>query len=236
VTRTLSAAVQTEAAATANRIAVFVEMRFESGTVYLWSGVGSLTTSALGTLPAATWTGAGTLGSVSAVEETAGLRANGVTFTLSGVAASLLSIALGEHYQGRAAKMWLGYFDASWALIADPIPLVNGKMDQMELVDEGATATIRLSVENRLIDFERPADPGFYTDADQKRRFPGDRGLEYVAKLQNKTIFWGREKLKPGQGTGKGKFDDLGGDALIPGQDTIRSVTGGAGGGPFGRR
>jgi hypothetical protein len=197
MTRSLTAGALAETTAEANRIGLFAAFEFASGPVFLWSGVGEIATAGLGTLPAATWTGAGTLGAVSAVEETAGLRANGVTFTLSGVAASLLAVALGEHYQGRRARLWLAYFDSAWTPIADPILLVNGKMDQMELVDEGGVATIRLSVENRLIDFERPADPGFYTDADQKRRFPGDKGLEYVAKLQNRVIFWGRAKLRP---------------------------------------
>lgn len=226
MTRT-SGGATAETAAAANRAALFARFNFSSGNVDLWSGIGELTTGAVGSLPATTWTGAGTLGAVSPIEETSGLRANGVVCTLSGVSVALLAIALGEHYQGRAAKLWLGYFDASWALIADPVMLVNGKMDQMELADNGALATIKVSVENRLIDFERPADPGLYTPEDQKRRFPGDLGLDYVPRLQQKVIYWGRESLKPK------KAEDTGGGPT-PGDVVMPHVGGGGGSGNSG--
>ena len=218
MTRALTAGVVTETEAAAARAALFVKLAFDGGTVFVWSGVGSITTSAMGTLPAATWIGTGTLGTVSAVEETTDLSAAGVTFALSGIDSTLLSIALGEHYQGRRAEMWLGFFDANWALIADPPKVFSGFMDTMVIEDGGATATIRVNAESRLVDLERAANPKFYTDQDQKALFAGDRGLEFVEKLQNAEIFWGRRPLgfkkkktsgggttKPGEGGGGGR-------------------------------
>ncbi len=200
--RSLAAGVTTETTESDVRIAVFAQFDFSSGDVFLWSGVGSLTTSALGTMPAATWQGTGTLGSVSAIEETAELRAAGMTFVLDGLDSSILSIALGEHYQGRAATIWLAFFDDSWAIIANPVQVYSGRMDQMELSDEGTTATVKLSVENRLIDLERNNHVRYYTAQDQKRAFPGDKGFDYVTSLQEKVIFWGKHVLAPSKGPG----------------------------------
>ncbi|MGH6719545.1 MAG: hypothetical protein ACREER_09530 [Alphaproteobacteria bacterium] len=195
--RSLTAAVTTETTAAAAKAALFARFNFDSGTTYLWSGIGEITTAALGSLPAATWTGAGTLGAVSAIEEASELRAVGLTFTLSGVPSSLLSIALGEHYQGRAATVWLAFFDAAWVMVADPVQVFAGRMDVMEIAEGGATATIRVSAENRLIDLERNDRVRHYTPDDQKADFPGDLGLDYVPKMIEKVIYWGRVAFKP---------------------------------------
>jgi hypothetical protein len=61
----------------------------------------------------------------------------------------------------------------------------------MNISEESSTATISVTVENVLIKLERPVVRRF-TNEDQKSRFPSDKGLEYVASLQDKEIFWGR--------------------------------------------
>ena len=71
--------------------------------------------------------------------------------------------------------------------------IFDGRMDTIEIVDGGPTATITMKVENRLRDLER-ARVRRYTDADQQARFPGDSGLEYVLALQEIDIPWGRPK------------------------------------------
>ena len=48
-----------------------------------------------------TWTGAGSLGSISPVGENGDLQAQGVQLSLTGVDSSLVSTALGEAYQGK---------------------------------------------------------------------------------------------------------------------------------------
>lgn len=195
--RSLSGSVGADIVTAEIRQALFVRFSFDAGTSYLWSGVGSITTSAMGDFPAATWTGAGTLSAASPVEETAELRATGRVFTLSGADPSVLSLALGEHVQGRPVASWRGLFDAAGQLIADPVPDFAGLMNQPEIVDDGATRIVRISAENRLFDFERPANPLFYLPEDQKRLYPGDRGFDFVASLQDKVIYWGRHVLKP---------------------------------------
>lgn len=215
--RALTVAVDAAVAAPAARVALFAEFAFDSGAVRLWSGIGQVTWDGKD------WQGAGTLGAISLIEETTELRATGVTFTLSGVPSSLLAVALGEHYQGRACALWLAFLDAAWTVIADPIQVFAGRMDTAELTEGGARATIRIAAENRLVDLERGGEALTYTPEDQKRLFPGDRGLDYVPALQEKIIYWGKHVLAPARPARTG-------GAPVPSGGTTGARPGGLGG------
>jgi len=134
--------------------------------------------------------GVGNLGGIETVSESAGLQALGVRMTLTGIPSSMISIALGEHYQGRSCRIFIGMLDDSHALIADPVEIFTGRIDTMD-IETGETATISLAAESRLVDWERPRIRR-YTDADLQREYPGDLGLEFVAKMVEKEIIWGR--------------------------------------------
>ena len=64
-------------------------------------------------------------------------------------------------------------------------------MDTMGIEDTGDTANISLTAESRLIDLERSRERR-YTSEDQKIDYPNDKGLEFIADLQDKEIVWGR--------------------------------------------
>jgi hypothetical protein len=64
-------------------------------------------------------------------------------------------------------------------------------MDTMGIEDSGDTANIGLTAESRLIDLERSRERR-YTSEDQKIDYPNDKGLEFIADLQDKEIVWGR--------------------------------------------
>jgi hypothetical protein len=72
------------------------------------------------------------------------------------------------------------------------VEVFTARMDQMTLDEGPETCTIQLTVENILVDLERPR-VARYTNNDQQSRFPGDRGFEFVESLQTKEIFWGRQ-------------------------------------------
>jgi hypothetical protein len=165
---------------------LLLELVFDSVTTRVWSGWGDLVWGAR------TFTGAGTLGAVSPVEEATELRATGLDLTLSGIPSSVLSLALSEPYQGRLATVWMGALDPNtFALVADPYQIFQGRMDVMTVADSGETATITISVESRLIDLERSRERR-YDDADQKIDYPTDRFFEYVPSLQDIEIKWGQ--------------------------------------------
>lgn len=158
-----------------------IDIDFSSGPLYVWSGYGDLT------IGAKTYLGAGQLLNVSSVEETTEIEAKGATLTMSGIPSSFLSLALTEPYQGRECRIYFGMTSAP----SDYAEVFAGELDQMNISEESSTATISVTVENVLIKLERPVVRRF-TNEDQKSRFPSDKGLEYVASLQDKEIFWGR--------------------------------------------
>jgi len=182
--RTLTTAVKNALNVAEKRPFIMVEMDFSSSPLRLWTGTGSLTWDSK------TWTGSGDMGTISPIEETDDVRATGLSLTLNGIDAALISTALGEKYQGRAVKIWLGFFDDNWAVIADPVLVYTGRMDIMNIAESGDTASITVKVENRLIDLERPRERR-YTDEDQKIDYPGDLAFEYVAGLQDARFKWG---------------------------------------------
>jgi hypothetical protein len=158
-----------------------VELILESGPVYLWSGYGDLE------IEDRTYLGAGSLLSISSVSETTELEAKGASISVSGIPTSFLSLALQEPYQGRECRIYFGMTDSP----SDYVEVFSGELDQMNIEEAVETATISITAENVLIRLERPVVRRF-TNEDQKSRFPNDKGLEYVASLQDKDILWGR--------------------------------------------
>ena len=167
------------------RPVLLYEGEFGSGTVRLWSG--------LGTLPwnGQQWLGAGKLASISAIEETTELRANAVQFTLSGIDPAQISLVLADTIKGKPGKLWFGVLDGNDAVIADPHLTYEGRLDVPQITDDGATAAVTITYESHLVDLER--SPGRrYTHESQQERHSGDKGFEYVEGLQNWSGVWGQ--------------------------------------------
>lgn len=185
--RTLSTAVQAAIQAETVSRTVAVEMDFPSGMVRV---NGSPTDfQILGN----TYLGIGGLGAISTAEESAELRAYGLTLALSGVPRDMVAVALGQAYQGRRVTVWEVLFNTtSWAVLADPVIVFRGRMDTMD-VKLGEMATIVVKAENRLADWERPRIRR-YTNEDQQQAFPGDQGFRFVSATAEKEIIW------PGKG------------------------------------
>ena len=131
---------------------------------------------------------------------------------MSGIPSTLLSLALSEPYQGRLCRILFGLNIPNASLTTQAIQelitqdlfelslqsgstnlveIFSGELDQMNIVEEATTCTISVTAENVLIKLERPTVRRL-TDQDQMSRYPGDRGLEFIASLQDKEIFWGR--------------------------------------------
>lgn len=201
MSRSLTSAMESAVIADLVRPITLVQCAFDTGNLNLWSGIGDLTVSGVD------YVGAGTLLSIGEIAETSELSANGITVTLSGVSEPLISKARDEDYQGRELKVLLGAMDAANGVISDPIVVFSGFMDTMIIQDGESTATIQVTVENRLIEFERTRVRR-YTAEDQKIDFPTDKGLEFVAEMEEKEIVWGRSSVSSGGGGGGGPDRD----------------------------
>jgi len=163
---------------------VLVELDFADGVVRLCNAGYTFTWNGN------EWLGIGTLGSIEAISEGLALQMYGCALTLSGVPPEMVSEALSQNYQGRSATIWLAPLTTDYAFIADPVIVFKGRMDTMD-IEMGTTATISLTVESRLVDWERPRVRRF-NDQDQQSEYPGDRGFRYVDQMLSKDLPWGR--------------------------------------------
>ena len=134
--------------------------------------------------------GVGTLGDISPVSESVSSKPFSISLTLSGVPAALVSVALGEQYQGRDAKVYLAMLDEGHQLIADPVLLFRGRIDTMDLVI-AETATISMTVQSRMADWDKPRIRR-YNHEDQIVDHPTDKGLEFAPQMVERTLVWGR--------------------------------------------
>lgn len=193
--RAITAASKTESQAALPKPFLLAELLLDSGAVRVNSTDRNIT--AFGN----SFLGIGRLGHVSDAQESADLKPTGLTLSLSGIPSAYISTVLSEQYQGRTVKLWLAFLAAdTYALVADPVLLFQGLIDQMG-IQIGDTATISLTAESRLARWEVP-NVRRYTNEDQQKRFPGDRGLEFVSQTVEREILWGRGGTAGQGGTG----------------------------------
>lgn len=184
MSRNLSSAMQTALAGAVVRPVLLVQQEFRGATVNVWTGVGPLVWGSK------TWLGVGDLLGVSELEENADVSAKGVNISLKGVKSSDITLALAGMARNKPGKIWLALLDASGSVIANPKIMFSGKLDTCVIDDGADTCTISIALESELIDLERPREVRL-TDQEQQKRFPGDRGLENIAALQDANIPWG---------------------------------------------
>ena len=160
-----------------------VELALDSGDLRFWSGLGDVT------IDGNTFLGAGTVIEISTVEESNEIAAKGISLTASGLDSAIISMALSENYQNRQLTLYVGTIDES--MTTSTYILFRGRLDTMNIEENGEATNITMTAENRLIDLERPRIRR-YTNEDQKSLYPADVGLEFVDDLQDKTIDWGK--------------------------------------------
>jgi len=179
------------------RLALFVQLTFGDNTYYLWSGIGNMTWNGM------TFTGVGTLGAVSEISEDSDVEAKNVVVSLSGIPSALvLEVAYEVRLLG-TCNIWMACYNADGSLIADPILSYQGKMDAPEMTDDGQHCTVSISLENVLVDLNRPCYRRFTADDQQmdladtltRLHLPSttvDTGFSHVPGLIERVTFWGR--------------------------------------------
>lgn len=165
--------------------ALLFEGEFASGWVRIWTGASDIIWDDK------TWTGTGVLMGVGALEETSEVVASGTSVSLSGVPLDLVGLAIEEARQGNVGRIWLALLTADGEVIANPVQAFSGRLDVPELSEDGATCTITISYESRMIDLGTPRN-WRYTHENQQVLHPGDRGFEHVTAIQDREVTWGR--------------------------------------------
>lgn len=160
-----------------------LKLQLDGGNILIHSGVGIISYNG------DDYAGVGNYGTISEVGEVFDSAPAGITATLTGIPSEYISLVVGEHYQGRTAEVYFALLNESHEIIADPILAFRGRIDYAD-VQLGNTADISLTIESRLIDWNRPRVRR-YTNEDQQQEYPNDRGLEFVAQMVEKEIIWG---------------------------------------------
>jgi hypothetical protein len=131
-----------------------------------------------------TWLGAGPLGAVEPIKDTAG-DAQGLKFALSGVPSDNIALALGQSARGKSCTIRLAILNPATHVIEDVSLLGLFELDQLTVVGDviGVTAFPLSRI------FARPKAVR-YTDGDQQRLYSGDRALEYVVSQSTHQDVW----------------------------------------------
>lgn len=173
---------------------LLVHMDFRETPRRFWFGFGDL--EAAGHI----WQGTGEMIQIEGLESPIGTVAPKSTVTLSGIEPALVTLArnASDRVKDRKATIYIQFFDITpddasvdpWSLLDSPFAVSTWLMDQMTYSAQGPVQrAITLTMESLWTNRRRPAY-GLWTDRDQNKRFPGDRGLEQVSDLVAKTIRW----------------------------------------------
>lgn len=164
-----------------------VKAEFDTDDILVWTGNDDLV------INSETYTGAGSLLSISNIEDTLDLKPTGISIALSGMDADVLNMALTENYQNRDISVFMGFLMGGSNEVAGVLKVFAGRMMSLDVTDDIDGAVVGVTAENRLIDLERPSNLR-YTAESQKFVDSSDTSLNRVQQLQDKQIAWGQKQ------------------------------------------
>jgi len=164
--RVMTTAMATALCAQVLRPALLCAMTFASGTVYVWTGLGSITWDSM------TFIGIGDLGEVSTVTEASTIEAQGITITLNGIPGDLVSDIAGKMDQ----------------------PTLNdsGETCSCSITVENVLVDLNRAVNRRYTDSDQQVD---VADTIAKLGMSSgtvDTGFRFVPGVQERITYWGR--------------------------------------------
>lgn len=173
------------------RASFLVLLDFVTTPKRIWTGAGKLTTGGHD------WFGLGELGSITGLEQAVNGEAPETSFKLSGINSEIMNLARNEwedEAKDRLIKVFIQFHnyedDRPLELFDEPFAVWAGRMQTPVFEMQGPiTRSITVAAESL---FSLRSRPSFsqYTDADQRARFAGDEGFEFVPTLLNKTVTW----------------------------------------------
>ena len=164
--------------------AFFLEMDTKDGMVRAWTGHGTYT------FLSQPYLGVGKFGGISEVEEDLDLTAQSVEVQLDGVREDMVSMALQSIGRFRRAKIYFALFDADLQLIGSK-QILDSFTDVPKLKENIGSLSVSVVLENINADADRTRVFEWTTET-QSIFNPRDRGFDYVPRLQEREIIFGR--------------------------------------------
>lgn len=179
--RTLSLAEQAALSASTVPWVVLVELHL-SQTLYLCSAGIDLDVGGI------TYMGTRGLGRIDTVADSPA-EIKPLSFELSGVPSTAVATVLTERVRGRLIRVLSLLLDPETGRPLTPRLRWQGRGDVMALREQGGMATISVTAEHVAADLLR-GRPSYWSDAEQRRLYPGDPSLQYMAPQVEQRIVW----------------------------------------------
>ena len=164
---------------------IAAKAEFDTDDILLWTGNDDLV------INSETYTGAGSLLTISGIEEGREVKSTGVSIAISGMDQTVLGYALEENYQNRPITLLMGFLMGGSNEVAGTFTIFKGRMVNLTVSDDPNGSVINVDAENRLVDLERPSNLR-YTAESQQFLFASDTGFNRMQQLQDKQITWGQ--------------------------------------------
>lgn len=167
-----------------------VRLDFDSGVVAWNSGFRDITFDSVD------YMAVGFLSSLSDSSEEPGVTASSFNVGVNAVAPEVVAALLLEPYLNRKAYIYCTLLDENDVqIVGNPYLLFKGTIDQINGT-MGEEANFSITLKSRLADWQRARNSN-YTDVEQQRLYPGDKGFEYVASLSQRKLVWPLSKFFP---------------------------------------
>jgi len=160
------------------RSAWLMKAEFLSETMWAWDGRGNLTVGGQ------VYQGMGEVISIDGVESIPGTSAHPLTITMSGIDPTLIGYAQDmDEYKNRPFTLWQCLFDDELQPVEPLLFRGDGLMDLLSIsMPDQSQRTITMTVESIWADRGQAAH-ATYSEADQRSRFPGDRGMDFQPEV-----------------------------------------------------
>ncbi len=158
--------------------------------VYAWTGIGTIVFNDVDEI-SRTWIGTGGMSSIDAIGEGSDGSATGIRVALLNIPSEFRADIADQAVRGVLFEVYTGSLNETYQLVASSTLIWRGRLDDYSIIDNGASISVEITGESRAIDQRRPAIKRF-THEYQTRKYPGDLFFEYVTKMTEISILWGK--------------------------------------------
>lgn len=164
-------------------LALLAAIEHPSGNAYFWTGIGQLQWNGF------TWTGSGTLGTITPIKHTSDLIIQEIQFQLAGLPPDVVA-TLDDNVRNLSGRAWLAGINTGNSVIRDPYQIVDSQLDYQSFsAQPDGTVSIAITARTGFYTLERAIDEAWTTE-EQHLTFPNDSGLDLIPALQNQDIQW----------------------------------------------
>jgi len=127
---------------------------------------------------------------ISEFSEQTDITKASIKLTLSGADQTFLSLVLNENVTNDEVTIFRGLLNSSNALIADPLLLYKGNIENYSIQESDKQSNLTLSIVSHWADFEKK-NGRKTNNASQQRFFSTDVGMDFSSEIIS-DIKWGR--------------------------------------------